>query len=175
MSVFYVGEEEPEKSPKIYVVKVPKGRGLDLLYIIQLRRELFKLPIYSALILDNHPDLIFVEADDYPSVAKAIAYFRYTRAFEEPLSVSEYEELMDSLKGIMESVEKVREGEELKFEIGQIVEIVKGPFKGKKARIVSVSKNKLFLDLMSGAMLLIEVKPEDVRIAMEEAELGEES
>mgnify|MGYP003878420679 CR=1 FL=1 len=161
-------EEGSERQPNIYVVKVPKGKGLDLIYLIQLRKELFKLPIYSAVILDEHPDLIFVEAQDYASVAKAVAYFRYVRAFEEPLSPSEYEGLIGSLQKALERAEEIEEAEELKFEVGQIVKIIRGPFKDRKARIVSVSKNKLFLDLMSGAMLLIEVKPEDVKPITEE-------
>ena len=153
---------EGSEAPKIYVVKVPKGRGIDLLYLIQLRRELLKLPIYSAIVLDEHPDLVFVEANDFPSVAKAVAYFRYARVFEDPLTQSEYENFMESIDRVLERAEEIEEAEEIKFEVGQIVRIVRGPFKDRRARVVSVSKNKLFLDLMSGAMLLIEVKPEDV-------------
>ena len=163
---FWVGnleeKESEEEIPKIFVVKVPKGRGIDLIHLIQLRKQLLKLPIYSAVVLEEHPDLVFVEANDFVSVAKAVAYFRYARPFETPLSPTEYYNLVDSLKKALEKAEGIEEVEEIKFEIGQIVRIIRGPFKDRKARVVSVSKNKLFLDLMSGAMLLIEVKPEDV-------------
>ena len=161
-------EGEREEQPKVFIVRVPKGRGIDLLYLIQLRKQLLRLPIYSAVVLDEHPDLVFVEADDYFSVAKAVAYFRYARALDTPLSPTEYENLVNTLQKAVERAEEIEAMEEVKFEVGQRVRIIRGPFKDRIARVVSVSKNKLFLDLMSGAMLLIEVKPEDVEPYTEE-------
>jgi len=151
-----------EEFPKIFVVRVPKGRGLDLLYLIQLRKQLLGLPIYSAFLMDEHPDLVFVEADDYFAVAKSVAFFRYARALDSPLSPSECSALLESLIRSAERMREAEEEEELKLEVGQIVRIIRGPFKDRRARVVSVSKNKVFLDLMSGATLLIEVKPEDI-------------
>lgn len=148
--------------PKIFVVRVPKGKGVDLLNLIQLRKQLLNLPVYSAVMLSEHPDLIFVEADNYVAVAQAVAYFKYARALETPLSPTECSNLIESIVKALEKPEEVVEAEEERFEVGQIVRIIRGPFKDRKARVVSVSKNKIFLDLMSGAMLLIEVKPEDV-------------
>jgi len=159
-----------EESPKIFVVRVPKGRGIDLIQLIQLRKQLLKLPIYSAIVLEEHPDLVFVEAKDFVAVAKAVAYFKYARPIDTPLSPTECEGLIDAISKAIEKAEEIEEVEEIKFEIGQIVRIIRGPFKDRKARVVSVSKNKLFLDLMSGAMLLIEVKPEDVEPCTEKQE-----
>mgnify|MGYP000029319879 CR=1 FL=1 len=155
-------EIEGKQGKPIFIVHVPKGRAIDILYLIRQRARVLNLPIYSAFVLDKHPDLVYVEADDFYSVAQAIAYFRYARAYESPISPLEYEELMRSLEEILKQSKELEEKKQIEFQVGQIVRIIRGPFKDRQARIVSVSKSKLFLDLMGGATLIIEVKPEDV-------------
>lgn len=163
------GEDmEPERIPtKFFVVQVPRNKNIDVLELIRVRKNLMNLPIYSAVILEEHPDLIFVEADNFLAVAQAVAYFRYARAIEEPLSPVEVERLLRGLKEVISRERAIEEEKVVEFQVGQIVKIVRGPFKDRKARIVSVSKNKLFVDLMSGATLLIEISPEDVELVNE--------
>jgi len=159
-------EEEvtKEKRKPIFIVHVPKGRAIDVLYLIRQRARVLNLPIYSALVLEKHPDLVYVEADDYYSVAQAVAYFRYARPYETPISPLEYDELIRTLDEIIKYSKELEEKKQVEFQVGQIVRIIRGPFKDRQARIVSVSKSKLFLDLMGGATLIIEVKPEDVEL-----------
>ncbi|MCR8454241.1 MAG: KOW motif-containing protein [Crenarchaeota archaeon] len=160
------GSPERDRKP-IFIVSVPKNRAIDALILIKQRAQILNLPIYSAIIIDKHPDLIYVEADDYSAVAQAIAYFRYARAFETPLDALEFDELRRSIEDAIKHSREVEEKKEIEFKVGQIVRIIHGPFKDKTARIVSVSKTKLFLDLMVGATLIIEVKPEDVELVSE--------
>ena len=159
-------EEEvtKEKRKPIFIVHVPKGRAIDVLYLIRQRARVLNLPIYSAFVLEKHPDLVYVEADDYYSVAQAVAYFRYARPYETPISPLEYDELIRTLDEIIRYSKELEEKKQVEFQVGQIVRIIRGPFKDRQARIVSVSKSKLFLDLMGGATLIIEVKPEDVEL-----------
>lgn len=157
------GVAEKHRKP-IFIIHVPKGRAIDALILIKQRAQILNLPIYSAVIIDKHPDLIYVEADDYAAVAQAIAYFRYARVIEAPIDALEYAELKKSIEDVIRHSREVEEKKEIEFKVGQIVRIIRGPFKDRTARIVSVTKTKLFLDLMVGATLIIEVKPEDVEL-----------
>ena len=155
--------EETEEQPKIYVVKTPKGKEIDILFLIRLRKNLLNLPIYSAFVLDDprQRGLVFVEAKDHYSVMQAVAYARYTRVYKWPLSQEEMFKFIEMLKQAQAKTEVEEKPPEL--QAGMFVKIIRGPFKDRIARIISVSKSKIFLDLMSGGIWVIEVKPEDVK------------
>ena len=74
----------------------------------------------------------------------------------EPLSFKDAEQYLREFEVKYER-EVVKEEKKIELIPGMIVEIIDGPFKGRKARIVSLAKKKVWVDLMGGGALLIEV------------------
>ncbi|MHA1616019.1 MAG: KOW motif-containing protein [Candidatus Njordarchaeales archaeon] len=146
---------EEKSDRKFFAVKVPAGRELQLIFLIKWRTELLKLPIYSAFTIGSGTGVVIVEADNYDSVVRAVKNFRYAAALPDELSFEDIEQYLEGFEVKYERA--VAEKEEVKIEQGMIVEIIDGPFKGQKARVVSVGKKKAWVDLMGGGALLVEV------------------
>ncbi|GEM_PF-2300987 len=147
-------EEEIDKQRKFFAVKVPAGREMQLIFLIKWRTEVLKLPIYSAFMLGGGTGVVIVEADNYDAVVRAVKNFRYAAAFPDELS---FEDVKEYIERFEVKYERVIVEEEVKIEQGMIVEIIDGPFKGQRARVVSVGKKKAWVDLMGGGALLVEV------------------
>ena len=149
-----------EEEHKFFVVRVPRGYEVDLMFLIRHRIEVFNLPIYSAFYLDEQDGIVFIEADDYDTVVRAVRYFRGAVAFKEPLSWSEVEKYLEKFQV---KYERREEEGEVKIEPGIMVEIVDGPFAGQKGRVVSVKKNKVWVDLVAGGAILVPIPIEYVK------------
>ncbi|MHA1675780.1 MAG: KOW motif-containing protein [Candidatus Njordarchaeales archaeon] len=159
-----------KEDKKFFMVKVPTGRETQTIFLIKYRTELLNLPIYSAIFSQDLSGLIFVEADDYETVMRAVKNLRSVVVFEEPLSANKLigknkdEGEMDILSSFKIKYPEKKELEEKHLEPGIIVEIIDGPFKGRKARIVSISKKRVWVDLMhGGGALLVEVNIDHIR------------
>ena len=150
-------QEEGEKGDsKIFIVRVPSGRETQLIFLIKWRSEVLGLPIKAAFTTHSQDGVVFIEAEDYDTVVRAVRNFRNAVALPEPLS---FEDTIQYLRELEVKYERELAKEEKKVELvpGMIVEIIDGPFKGRKARIVSLAKKKVWVDLIGGGALLIEV------------------
>lgn len=154
-----VGDTEEKKD--IYLVQLPRGRELQLIFLIKWRAEVLGLPIKSAFAPKSQSGIVFVEASDYDIVVRAVRNFRNAVVLKDPMDFSEVEKYLREFEVKYER-EREEEGKEFELIPGMIVEIISGPFKGKKARIVSISKKKVWVDLMGGGALLIEVDMDQV-------------
>lgn len=150
-----------ESNGKIYIVQVPSGREIQLIFLIKWRSEVLGLPIKSAFTTRNQNGIVFVEAEDYDVVVRAVRNFRNAIVLKDPLKFAEAERYLKELEVKYER-EITKEEKKIELLPGMIVEIVDGPFKGKKARIVSLSKKKAWVDLMGGGALLIEVDIDNI-------------
>ncbi len=165
IEIIIEGEEEEEEETedyKFYVIKVPPGREYQLIFLIRHRTLLLKLPILSAFKTRNLDGVVFVEAKNYQAVVDAIREFRYAHAFRDPLT---FEEVENYLKEFQIRYEKKEEEEEEEIVPGMRVIIIQGPFKGREARVVSVSKKKVWLEVMGGGAMIIEASIDDIRVA----------
>ncbi len=151
---------------KLYLVQVPQGRELQLIFLIKWRAEVLGLPIKSAFTPKSQSGIVFVETDDYDTVVRAVRNFRNAVVLKDPMPFSEAESYLREFE-IKYEREIEEEGEEVELVPGMIVEIIDGPFKGRRARIVSISKKKVWVDLMAGGALLIEVDMDHI-VPMEE-------
>lgn len=147
------GEEVDEF--QIYVVKVPAGREVQLIFLIKWRAEVLGLPVVAAFSSKSQDGVVFVEAPDYDTVVRAVRNFRHAVVLPEPLALDNVEQYLREFKVKYER-EIVKE-EKPELYPGMIVEIISGPFKGRKARIVSLTKKKAWVDLMGGGALLVEI------------------
>uniref|UniRef100_A0A7C4HF28 Transcription elongation factor Spt5 n=1 Tax=Staphylothermus marinus TaxID=2280 RepID=A0A7C4HF28_STAMA len=136
------------------------GRELDVALIIEnrLRDQVSKglETSVSAIILPpNIRGYVFLESNSLTSVFQAISDIKYVKT-SQPMIVS-YEDIerLVKPKPVIELVN-----------IGDMVEIVRGPFRGMKAQVTSInkSKNTITLNVLEAAFAVpIEVPSEYVK------------
>ncbi|MFH1285558.1 MAG: transcription elongation factor Spt5 [Candidatus Micrarchaeota archaeon] len=115
----------------IFVYRLTAGQErvvADVLFN-KIRKE--KIPIYSIAMLEEWRGYLIVEADDELSVRQAAMRIPHIKGV---LSKS-----MD-MKDIEAHLESKPIGTVLNK--GDIVELVSGPFKGEKARVIKIDENK---------------------------------
>mgnify|MGYP001772650564 FL=1 len=134
---------EPQESSggaaKIYAVKTTLGRELDTALIISMRIDEMRAKgeetsIGSIIIPPNVRGYVFIEVEKLGELYKVISDIRYVKAGR-PIKVS-YEELEKLLKP-KPVIEELNVGDE--------VEITRGPFRGMRARIAGIDRNKNML------------------------------
>lgn len=156
-------KETPEEAPPVFPVKIPSRSRKKLLFLIQLRTRIKDLPIYSAFLTEEQDGLLFVEAENHQAIVEAVRGFRYASVLEEPVKPERVSSYLDSFK--VKYKEKPKE-EEKEIQTGMIVEVVKGPFSGVKARVVSIREDKVWVDLGGGGgggAQLVEIQAENVK------------
>jgi transcription antitermination factor NusG len=152
-----------EESVKFFIVRVPRGREIDVIFLIRHRTKLFSLPIYSVFTPEDQEGVLFVEALDYDSVLRAVRHYRGVQVFRDPMKWEDIESYLQPFQVKYELREE--EKEEEKIEPGVIVEIIDGPFQGQKGRVVSVKKKKVWVDLLGGGAMLVPIPIEYVKLA----------
>ena len=116
---------------KYFALRVTGGQEENVAKIIMQRAEATGLPIYSIIIPPNSKGILIVEADSAAAVIEAASGIKYFKRLVFG-TVPEKEVL-----GILAA--KVEEEE---FKIGDIVEVISGPFRDMKARVMRVDKDK---------------------------------
>lgn len=126
--------KEPELS--IFAVKTTSGRELDVAFIVE-RRVLEKLSkgedpgVSSILVAPGVKGFVFVETTKPTELYKLISNIKYA---------SSSRLLKVSLADILAMLKPKTLVEEIS--IGDEVEIARGPFRGMRARVVSIDKSK---------------------------------
>lgn len=157
-------KEETGKQHKVYPVKIPDRSKKKLLFLIQLRKKLKDLPIYSAFFTEDQERLVFVEAENRGAVNEAIQGLRYATVLSEPINPDKVDSYLDAFKV---KYKKKPEEEEEVLQPGAAVRISKGPLSGKKARVVSVRKDMIWVDLGGGGgggAQLVEIESDNVKL-----------
>ena len=126
------------------------------------------LPIYSILFNENVKGYLFIETDDENAAYSLVSGVKHVKGLlPRPLNA---EEIAGMLK-----FEKPKKAE---INVGDIVEIVSGPFKGENARVVSVDKNKdeyTILPLEAVISIPVKLKGKNLRLKQKASEEEEES
>ncbi len=133
--------------PKYYAIRTTMGRELDVALVMENRlqgylRKNMDLGITSIVIPPNIRGYVFVEAINLSSVYQLMSDIKYVKTTQ-PMIVSSEE--MERLIKPKPVIEMIREGD--------LVEIVRGPFRGMKAQVISVnrSKNNVVLSILEAA------------------------
>ncbi|MGQ4890978.1 MAG: KOW motif-containing protein [Candidatus Njordarchaeia archaeon] len=149
---------------QFFIVRVPRGREVEVIFLIRHRVKLYNLPIYAVFNPEDQEGVLFVEAADYNTVVRAVRHYRGAQVFPDPMS---WEEIVSYLQPFQVKYERKEEEEEEagKIEPGTIVEIIDGPFQGQKGRVVTVKKKKVWVDLMAGGAMLVPIPIEYVKPA----------
>lgn len=115
-----------------YAIRVATRQEKIVALMIKEKAKKNMLPIYSVVFNDVIKGYIFVESEDDKAVLEVIKGIKHVKGIvQKPL---QDEEVLRMLK-VEEKVE-----EEIK--IGDIIEIISGPFKGEKAKVIGIDKSK---------------------------------
>jgi len=121
---------------KYYAISTVMGRELDVALVIENRsREKLRVsgeaPVTAIILPPASRGYVFLEARSLSGVYELVHEIKYVRP-RAPLKIA-YEEIERMIKP-PSIIELIREGE--------IVEIVRGPFREMRAMVISIDKNK---------------------------------
>lgn len=148
-------KENEEKKPHFFIVRVTVGRETQAME--RLDFKISQSPgVYSIIKPHSFRGYIIVEADAIESVQKLIYGIRYLRG------ILKKELSFDEVLGIIK-----KKKEEVVINIGDIVRVLSGPFKGENATVKSVNKDKgevsvMFLD--SAVPISVAINISDVEV-----------
>jgi len=140
----------------IFAVRTTTGQERNVAESLASKAEKEGLEIFSILATEDLKGYILVEASNRGVVEELVRKtFKVKGIVPGESSVNELEHLLTPTK-IIENIDK-----------GDVIELIAGPFKGEKARVTRVDKNKeeITLELMDAAVPIpITVGIEQVRI-----------
>lgn len=114
-----------------YAVRVTMGQEKIVADTLSIKAAKLNLNIYSIGVFDEYKGYIVVEADDEPSVQALISKERNVKGFiKQPLKE---EDIADIFHGKLKQVEIGK---------GDLVELISGPFRGFKGKVVRVDNEK---------------------------------
>ncbi len=124
-------EKQEVVKPAIFAVRTTIGQEKGAADMIVRRAKNYKLPIKAVLAPPGIRGYVFVEAGDETSVEQARAGLKHAKGVVgKEVPFAEIEHFLVP-KPVVTGME-----------IGDIVELVAGPFKGEKARIMRIDKGK---------------------------------
>ena len=127
------------EEPKIYAVRTTVGREMDVAVILERRiRELAErgedVGIASLIIPPGVRGYVFIESTRPAGIYRVISEVKHFKSGSLILVSREELERLIKPKPVVESIK-----------VGDLVEIVRGPFKGMRAQVTGVDKNKNML------------------------------
>jgi transcriptional antiterminator NusG len=135
-----------------FAVRTTAGQEQNVLLMLEVRIKTLNLPIYSAFSLPDLKGYIVIEASGLHVVYEAIRGLKHVKG--RASGVVKWEDIESLLKP-KSLIELLKEGEE--------VEIIAGPFRGMKARVVAVDKvkNEVSLSVLEASYPLTITIPVD--------------
>ncbi|AEC51728.1 transcription antitermination protein NusG [Pyrococcus sp. NA2] len=141
---------------KIFAVRVTQGQEENTARLIYSKVRTYNLPVYAILAPSKVKGYIFVEAPEKSVVDEAIRGIRHARGvLPREVPFSEIEHFLEEKPAVSG------------LEPGDIVELISGPFKGEKAKVVRVdeAKDEIVVELIGAIVPIpVTVKGEYVRL-----------
>lgn len=126
-----MSREETKITTMIFAVRTTAGQERNVANLIAARAEVNKLPIKSILVPEGLKGYLFIEAEGPHFVEDAISGIKHVKSRVPGIvSVSEIEKYI-VIKSIIEELD-----------IDDVVEVIGGPFKGMRAKIIRVDRTK---------------------------------
>ncbi len=149
----------------IFVVRTTGGREAQVMERIAAKAKQEKLPVYSILHPRGVKGYIFVEASERDVVLKAIYNARNIKGIVGEISFDEIKKFLQPAP------------ERIKINTGDIVEIIAGPFRGERARVKRVIKQKeeVIVELLQAAVPIpVTLKIDAIKIVERKKNEGED-
>ncbi len=147
----------------IYVIRTTMGQEKVVIRMLWQKAKKENLPIYAIIAPDAVKGYMFVEAKDENAVSKLITGVRNVKGLlRTPITREDVERVI-----------KREEKETIKIEVGDIVEMSSGPFKGERAKVVSLdpAKEEITVELLDVAVPVpVTVKKRMVKLAKKKDE-----
>ena len=141
----------------IYTVRVTTGQEKIVSQMLEKKAKAEKLNVYSIAYIENIKGYIFVEVPDKNVLAKLIQKMRHVKGFlATPVKIEEIEKLIALSKQPI-----------IMLEVGDIIEMTSGPFKGERAKVVKVDEghDEVTVELIEVAVPIpITVKSKMIKI-----------
>ncbi len=100
--------------------------------MLEKKARVEKLNVYSIVYIENIKGYIFIEVADKNVLARLLQKVKHVKGFlPEPVKIEEIEKLLALSKQPA-----------VTLEVGDIVEVTSGPFKGERAKTVKVDEEK---------------------------------
>ena len=122
---------ENKQSTMIFAVRTTAGQERNVSKLIAGRAEANKIPIKAILVPDSLKGYIFIEAEGPHIVEQAISGIKHVRSRVPGLVSFEEIEKYIVVKPVIEELN-----------IGDLVEVIGGPFKGMRAKITNIDRAK---------------------------------
>ncbi len=146
-----------------YVVRVASKQERVVSLILEKKARNEGLKVYSIFVPENVKGYIFVEVDEESTALSLINGVKYVKGLLK--SVISFEEVKNMLT--------IKEAEEEKINIGDIVEITTGPFKGENAKVTQIDEIKreyVVLPLDVAISLPIKLKASSLKLVKKQGE-----
>ncbi len=147
---------------KIYAVRTTIGQEKNVADMIANRAKREGFQVYSILVPHDIRGYIMVEALNKTEIEKSIIGIAHARGVVAgEISIEEIEKFFEPQPVIT------------KVEIGDIIELVSGPFKGEKARVVRVDmkKEEITVELIEATVPIpVTVKGDSIKLVRKEAQ-----
>jgi len=149
-------EKEEVQRSSIYAIRVTVGQEKNTADVLMAHARKHNLPILAVMAPANLSGYIFVEAYGRSSVERARMGVKHARGMVSgELSIQDLEQYLAPKPSVV------------RMEVGDLVEITAGPFKGERARIVQVDKEKeeVTVELFEATVPIpVTVKSEAVKV-----------
>ncbi len=150
----------------IYTVRTTVGQERILADLLAVKQRKDNLQVYSIFVIDEMRGYLFVEAPNEVEVKKLVYGMPHIKGLvKKPVEFEEMKHFFEE-KPLVSSIAK-----------GDLVEVVSGPFKGEKAKVIRIdeSKDKITVELVEAAVPIpITLDAAAVRV-IRRSEEGEEN
>lgn len=145
----------------IFPVRTTVGQESLVVDIITNKMKTDALSVYSIAVIPGLKGYVLIEAEDELTVRHAITNTPHIKGggiVKGAVKIEELSSLLES-KPLMKSIEE-----------GAKVELISGPFKGEKARVLRVNdtKEEVTIELLEAAVKIpVTIKAENIRVLKE--------
>lgn len=142
----------------IYAIRTTAGRESNVLEKLSMITRKHNFPIKAILLPKELKGYVLVESDQLSAVEEALRGINHARG------VVRKDMTMDEIKGYLTAKAAM-----IEIDRGDMVELVGGPFKGERAKVVRVDKAKqeVTVELVEAAVPIPVTTPiEGVRLVM---------
>jgi transcriptional antiterminator NusG len=116
----------------IYVYRITVGQEKVVLDMLQKKISKDKLNVYAIAHFEDLKGYLVVEGEDEVSVRQAGLKIPHIKGvLAKSMELKDIEGLIEAAKPAVLSINK-----------GDVVELISGPFKGEKARVIKINTNK---------------------------------
>lgn len=145
----------------IFAVRVTAGQESIVCEMLEKKAKAQKIPIYSIVDIGDIKGYIFIEAPSQHEVLMLVQKVKNIKGIiKEPIKIEEIEKMLLNKKE-----------EKIKIEIGDLVEITSGPFKGEIAKVMRIdeTREELTVELVEVAVPIpITIKNKAIKLIKKE-------